>query len=90
MVAASVQVKTKTIDDQGYLFTSDGQESYTIEEADKAEVGTSITIYLKKSSKEVDYDAYLEEYRIKSLVKKYSDYIRYQWAYHLCLIFVLF
>ena len=77
MVASSVQVKTKTIDGQGYLFTSDGQESYTIEECEKEETGTEITLTLKKSTKEVDYDGFLEEYKIKNLVKKYSDYIRY-------------
>ena len=77
MVASKIEVLTKTIDGQGYLFTSDGQESYTIEEKDKESVGTAITIYLKKSSKEVDYDSYLEEYRLRGLVKKYSDYIRY-------------
>ena len=77
MVASSVQVKTKTIDDQGYLFTSDGQESYSIEEVEKEDSGTEITLTLKKSTKEVDYDGFLEEYRIKNLVKKYSDYIRY-------------
>ena len=77
MVASKIEVLTKTIDGQGYLFTSDGQESYTIEEKEKDGVGTEITLYLKKSSKEVDYDAYLEEYRLRSLVKKYSDYIRY-------------
>ena len=77
MVASSVQVKTKTVNDQGYLFTSDGQESYSIEEIDKEDSGTEITLTLKKSTKEVDYDGFLEEYRIKNLVKKYSDYIRY-------------
>lgn len=77
MVASSVQVKTKTYNDQGYLFTSDGQESYTIEECDKEDTGTEITLTLKKSTKEVDYDGFLEEYRIKNLIKKYSDYIRY-------------
>ena len=77
MVASKVEVLTKTIDGEGYLFTSDGQESYTIEEKDREEVGTDITIYLKKSKEEVDYDSYLEEYKIKNLVKKYSDYIRY-------------
>ena len=77
MVASSVQVKTKTYNGQGYLFASDGQESYTIEECDKEESGTEITLTLKKSSKEINYDDYLGEYRIKNLVKKYSDYIRY-------------
>ena len=77
MVASKIEVLTKTYNGQGYLFTSDGQESYTIEEKDKETTGTEITIYLKKSSKEVDYDSYLEQYKIKNLVKKYSDYIRY-------------
>ena len=77
MVASKVEVSTKTIDGQGYLFTSDGQESYTIEEIDKEDVGTDVTIYLKKSKDDVDFDSYLEEYKIKNLVKKYSDYIRY-------------
>ena len=77
MVASKIEVLTKTYNGQGYLFTSDGQESYTIEEKDKETTGTEITIYLKKSSKEVDYDSYLEPYKIKNLVKKYSDYIRY-------------
>lgn len=77
MVASSITVKTKKVNEQGYLFTSDGQESYSIEECEKQDSGTEITISLKKSSKEINYDDYLEEYRVKSLVKKYSDYIRY-------------
>ena len=77
MVASNISVKTKKYNEQAYLFTSDGQESYSIEEIEKEETGTEITITLKKSSKEVDYDSYLEEYKIKNLVKKYSDYIRY-------------
>ena len=77
MVASSISVKTKKFNEQAYLFTSDGQESYSIEEIEKEDTGTEITISLKKSSKEIDYDSYLEEWKIKNLVKKYSDYIRY-------------
>ena len=77
MVASKIDVLTKTYDGQAYLFSSEGEDSYSIEEANKDETGTSITLYLKKSSKEVDYDKYLEEYQIKDLVKRYSDYIRY-------------
>ena len=77
MVASKVEVLTKTYNGQGYLFTSDGQENYTIEEKEKEGTGTEITIYLKKSTDEVNFDSYLEEYKIKNLVKKYSDYIRY-------------
>ena len=77
MVASKIDVLTKTYDGQAYLFSSEGEDSYSIEEANKEETGTSITLYLKKSSKEVDYDKYLEEYEIKDLVRRYSDYIRY-------------
>ena len=77
MVASKIDVLTKTYDGQAYLFSSEGEDSYSIEEAEKEETGTTITLYLKKSSKEVDYDKYLEEYQIKDLVKRYSDYIRY-------------
>ena len=77
MVASKIDVLTKTYDGQAYLFSSEGEDSYSIEEANKEETGTSITLYLKKSSKEVDYDKYLEEYQIKDLVRRYSDYIRY-------------
>ena len=77
MVASKIDVLTKTYDGQAYLFSSEGEDSYSIEEANKEETGTTITLYLKKSSKEVDYDKYLEEYQIQDLVKRYSDYIRY-------------
>ena len=77
MVASKIEVRTKTHGAEAYLFASNGEDSYSIEEIEKADEGTEITLYLKKSTKEVDYDAYLEEYRIKELVKKYSDYIRY-------------
>ena len=77
MVAKKIDVLTKTNDGQAYLFSSEGEDSYSIEEAEKDGVGTTITLYLKKSSEGVDYDKYLEEYQIRDLVKRYSDYIRY-------------
>ena len=77
MVAESIEVLTKTVDSEAYLFSSNGEESYTIEDASKKEVGTTITIHLKKKTKEVDYDEYLSEYQLRNLVKKYSDYVRY-------------
>ena len=77
MVANKIEVTTKKEGEQGYKFVSDGEESYSVEEDDRSEGGTTITIYLKKDEKEVNYSKYLEEYEIKSLVKKYSDYIRY-------------
>ena len=77
MVAKKIDVLTKTNDGDAYLFSSEGEDSYSIEEAKKDSVGTTITLYLKKSTDEVNYDKYLEEYEIKDLVKRYSDYIRY-------------
>ena len=77
MVAKKIEVTSKKEGKQAYKFTSEGEDSYTIEEDDRKEGGTSITIYLKKDEKEVQYSKYLEEYEIKNLVKKYSDYIRY-------------
>ena len=77
MVAKKIDVLTKTNDGPAYLFSSEGEDSYSIEEAEKEGVGTTITLYLKKSSGEVNYDKYLEEYEIKQLVSRYSDYIRY-------------
>lgn len=77
MVANKIEVVSKKENEDAYRFSSDGEDSYTIEEAEKAEGGTSITLYLKKDEKEVNYSKYLEEYEIRNLIKKYSDYIRY-------------
>ena len=77
MVASKVEVISKKYDSPAYKFVSDGKDSYTIEEVDKENNGTDVIVYLKKSKEGEDYDSYLEDYRIKELVKKYSDYIRY-------------
>ena len=77
MVASEIEVISKTISSKGHKFTSNGQDTYTIEECDKETNGTTIIIHLKKNEKEENYDEFLEEYRLKELVKKYSDYIRY-------------
>lgn len=77
MVADKVEVHTKTLDDQGYLFTSDGLNTYTIEEEDIQETGTKIVLHLRKSEGEDDYDKYLDDYNLENLVKKYSDFVRY-------------
>jgi Molecular chaperone, HSP90 family len=77
MVANKIEVKTKTINDNGYLFVSDGVETYTIEDCPLTDTGTSIKLYLKPNTETINYDEYLGEYQIENLVKKYSDYIRY-------------
>lgn len=62
---------------EAYRWESSGADGYTIEPSDKAEAGTTITIYLKANEDDENYDAYLEEYTLRSLIRKYSDYIRY-------------
>lgn len=79
MVAKEVTVVTKAFgSEQAYKWTSDGVEGYTIEECDKPDgVGTTITLKLKDDTDDEKYSTYLEQYQIQSLVKKYSDYIRF-------------
>ena len=79
MVAKEVTVVTKAFgSDQAYKWTSDGVEGYTIEECDKPDgVGTTITLKLNDDTDDEKYSTYLDQYQIQSLVKKYSDYIRF-------------
>ena len=78
MVAKKVEVLTKKYgEDTAYLWTSEGVDGYTITEAEKDANGSVITLYLKDKTEEEDYDEYLAEYKLRSLVKRYSDYIRY-------------
>ncbi|MBP5408337.1 MAG: molecular chaperone HtpG [Bacilli bacterium] len=78
MVASKVEVKTRSLyDEKAYKFVSEGEETYTIDEIEKEDSGTEITLYLRKNSDDYDYDKFLDEWTIKSLVKQYSDYIRY-------------
>jgi molecular chaperone HtpG len=80
MVSDHVEVVTKSVDsDQAYKWVSNGTSSYTIGEAEKSEAGTTITLYLRDNNDELEenYDEFLRENKIKNLVKKYSDYVRY-------------
>ena len=79
MVAKEVTVVTKAFgSEQAYKWTSDGVEGYTIEECDKPDgAGTTITLKLKDDTDDEKYSTYLDQYQIQSLVKKYSDYIRF-------------
>ena len=79
MVAKEVTVVTKAFgSEQAYKWTSDGVEGYTIEECDKPDgVGTTIKLKLKDDTDDEKYSTYLDQYQIQSLVKKYSDYIRF-------------
>lgn len=78
MVAKKVTVISKAYgNDEAYMWTSEGAEGYTIAPAEKDSHGTTITLEIKDNSDEENYDEYLTPYKIKALVKKYSDYIRY-------------
>lgn len=78
MVAKRVEVLSKAYGaDKAYLWASEGADGYEIKEAEKDANGTEITLYLKDNAGEDSYNEFLEEYKIKDLVKKYSDYIRY-------------
>lgn len=78
MVAKKVTVKSKAYGaNAAYLWSSEGVEGYTIEECEKEGHGTEITLYIKEDTEDEDYEDFLQDYKIRSLVKKYSDYIRY-------------
>ena len=78
MVAKKITVVSKAYgSDQAYMWVSSGADGYTIKECEKDTNGTTITLEIKDNAENEDYDAFLEQYKIKELVKKYSDYIRY-------------
>ncbi len=78
MVSDEIEVLTKPYgSEKAYLWKSSGEDGYTIEEASKDDFGTIITLSIKEDTEDVKYSEYLEEYKIRSIIKKYSDYIRY-------------
>lgn len=78
MVADVVTVVSRALgSDEAFKWESKGTDGYTIETASKDSVGTEITLKLKENAEEENYEEYLEEYRLKEIVKKYSDFIRY-------------
>lgn len=78
MVSDKVTVISKAFGtDQAWKWESSGTEGYTITEAEQENAGTSIILNIKENTEEEKFDEYLEPYRIQSLIKRYSDYIRY-------------
>ena len=78
MVAESVTVISKKYgEDTAWKWVSDGADGYTIEDAQREMPGTDVIMVLKKDTEEDKYSEFLEEYQLRALVKKYSDYIRY-------------
>ena len=78
MVSDKITVTSKSIDsDEAYTWESEGADGYTIKKAKRKDNGTTIVLHIKEDTEENDYCKYLDEYQIKGLVKKYSDYISF-------------
>lgn len=78
MVSSMVKVESKTPDEEkAYCWSSKGADGYQIEECEKEEIGTKITLYIKEDSEEDKYSQFLEDYTIQEIIKRYSDYIHY-------------
>ena len=78
MVAKKITVKSKVYGaESAYVWESEGADGYTVEECNKDTLGTEITLYIKDDTDEEKYSEFLDEYRLRALTKKYSDYIRY-------------
>ena len=82
MVSDKVTVITRAYgSDEAWCWESSGADGYTVTPCDKETVGTDIVMYLKADTEQEDYSSYLESWRVKELVKKYSDYVR--WPIHM-------
>ncbi len=78
MVSDTVTVISKALgSEEAYKWESKGADGYTLEPAEKEDVGTEIILKIKENTEENQYDRFLEEYQLRTIVKKYSDYIRY-------------
>ncbi|SFL24455.1 molecular chaperone HtpG [Paenibacillus sp. 1_12] len=78
MVADVVTVISKSLyEDSAYKWESTGAEGYTIEPCEKDSIGTEVILKIKDNTEDESFDEYLEEYRLKAIIKKYSDFIRY-------------
>ena len=78
MVADKITVTSKSIDSEdAYVWESEGVDGYTITPGKKKKNGTEIVLHIKEDTEENDYSKYLDEYELKNLVKKYSDYISF-------------
>lgn len=78
LVADRVTVISKAFgSDEAYKWESKGVDGYTIESCEKDSVGTEIILKIKEKTEDENFDEYLEEYKLKSIIKKYSDFIRY-------------
>jgi molecular chaperone HtpG len=78
MVSETVTVISKALgSNEAYKWESHGADGYTIEPCEKDTVGTDVILKIKENSADEDFDQYLEEYKLRAIIKKYSDFIRY-------------
>ncbi|HEY0828394.1 MAG TPA: ATP-binding protein, partial [Bacilli bacterium] len=78
MAADLITVTSKALGEDGaYKWESTGADGYTITPSQKDVVGTEIILKIKQNTEDENYDEYLQEYRIKAIIKKYSDFIKY-------------
>ena len=78
MVSDKITVTSKSIDsDSAFVWTSEGIDGYTISKGKKKDIGTEIVLKIKEDTDDFEYSKYLDEYELKTLVKKYSDYISF-------------
>ena len=78
MVSDKISVLSRSVDsEEAYLWESEGVDGYTIKKSKKTDYGTEIVLSIRANTDEYEYDKYLDEYELKKLVKKYSDYIQF-------------
>ena len=78
MVSDLITVKTLSVDgDEAYEWVSEGVDGYSINKCDKKDIGTEVILHIKEDNDDFEYSKYLDEYELKLLVKKYSDYIAF-------------
>ena len=78
MVSDKITVKSLSVDSEdAYTWESEGVDGYTIKKCKKEDVGTEIILHIKEDTEEFEYSKYLDEYELKNLIKKYSDYISF-------------
>ena len=78
MVSDKITVTSKSVDDDmAYVWESEGVDGYTITDGKKKDIGTEVVLKIKEDDDEAEYSKYLDEYELKQLVKKYSDYIAF-------------
>lgn len=78
MIADKVTVVSRALEsEKAYCWEAEGTDGYTVKETEKETVGTQIILHVKENTEDEKYDEFLDEYRLRAIVKKYSDYVRY-------------